>query len=182
MRIEAGERVWTRAGLKKGAGARGRASRPRIPTTCASARALVHGGRGEGGANRGAHDAERKRASAGQWLGDWQTGLARQRGKRGAGAKRTGADSSAPLGSEREREENAGQSGADRRGPPVRGGRRAGARCWAWWAGLGQNGFFLFPEFPNCFSISFSLGVSIQIQFKFQIQTNSNMCNNSKNI
>jgi hypothetical protein len=28
----------------------------------------------------------------------------------------------------------------------------------------------------------FSLGFSIQIQIKFQIQTNSNMCNNSKNI
>jgi hypothetical protein len=37
------------AGLKKGAGARGRASWLRIPATCASAHALVHDGRGEGG-------------------------------------------------------------------------------------------------------------------------------------
>jgi hypothetical protein len=40
-------------GAQKGAGARGRASWLRIPTTCASARALVHGRRGEGGADRG---------------------------------------------------------------------------------------------------------------------------------
>jgi hypothetical protein len=51
----------------------------------------------------------------------------RQRGKRGAGAKGTGADGSAPLGSEQERKESAGQSGADRRGLPVRNDRRAGA-------------------------------------------------------
>jgi hypothetical protein len=39
-----------------------------------------------------------------------------------------------------------GQSAADRRGPPVRGGKRAGAgaRGLSWWAGLGQNGFFSF--------------------------------------
>jgi hypothetical protein len=42
--------------------------------------------------------------------------------------------------SEREREKSARRSGAD---------RHAGARGWA---GLAQNGFFLFP---NCFSISF---------------------------
>jgi hypothetical protein len=45
------------------------------------------------------------------------------------------------------------------------------------WAALAFS-----PGFSNCFSISFSLGFSIQIQTKFQIQTNSNMCNNSKNI
>jgi hypothetical protein len=38
---------------QKGAGARGRASWPRIPATCASARALVHDGRGEAEADRG---------------------------------------------------------------------------------------------------------------------------------
>jgi hypothetical protein len=73
--------------------------------------------------------------------------------------KGTGADSLASLGSERarerEREEGVGQTGADRQGPPVKGGRQAGARGRAWWAGLGRIGFFLFPEFPNCFSISF---------------------------
>jgi hypothetical protein len=45
--------VWARAGLKKGAGARGQASWPRIPATCASACALVLGERGDGRADRG---------------------------------------------------------------------------------------------------------------------------------
>jgi hypothetical protein len=49
------------AGLKKGAGARGRASWPRISATCVSAHALVHGGRGEGGTDReGPRRRERK--------------------------------------------------------------------------------------------------------------------------
>jgi hypothetical protein len=74
-----------------------------------------------------AHDVEREGEGTRQWLGDRRTGPARQRGKRGARAKGTGTDSLAPLGSEREREEDAGQTGADRLGPPVRSGRRAGA-------------------------------------------------------
>jgi hypothetical protein len=72
---------------------------------------------------------------------------------------------------------------ADRWSPPVR--RHGRASAWPGWAELGRLGcfgFFFFPGFSNCFSISFSLGFSIQIQTKFQIQTNSNMCNNSKNI
>jgi hypothetical protein len=75
------------------------------------------------------------------------------------------------------------ETAADKWRPPVRRRRRAGA--WPGWAELGRLGcfaFFFFSGFSNCFSISFSLGFSIQIQFKFQIQTNSNMCNNSKNI
>jgi hypothetical protein len=44
------------------------------------------------------------------------------------------------------------------------------------WAGLGWIGFLFFQGISNCFSILFSLG------FAIQIQTNSNMCNNSKNI
>jgi hypothetical protein len=76
--------------------------------------------------------------------------------------------------SERERRSSE-QTGADRRGPPVRGDRRAGTR------GAGPGGLawaeMAFPFLiSNCFSISFSLGFSIQIQ------TNSNMRNNSKNI
>jgi hypothetical protein len=46
-----------------------------------------------------------------------------------------------------------GSPGADRRGPPVRGDRSTGARGWP---GLGRIGFFLFPEFPNCFPFLFS--------------------------
>jgi hypothetical protein len=53
---------------------------------------------------------------------------------------RIGADRSAPLEvSKREREKRAwARAGADRRGPPVKGGGRAG---------LGRNGVFIFLEF-----------------------------------
>jgi hypothetical protein len=61
--------VRARAGLKKELG--GRASWPRIPATCASARAMVHGGRGEGGADRGGPlRRESKDKRAGQRLND----------------------------------------------------------------------------------------------------------------
>jgi hypothetical protein len=67
-----------RAGLKKGARVRGRASGPRIPATCASARALVHGKRREGGADRGGpRRREREGECMGQRLGDWRTEPAR---------------------------------------------------------------------------------------------------------
>jgi hypothetical protein len=53
------------------------------------ARALVHGGRGVGGADRGGPQRrEREDGRAGQQLGDWRTGPARQREKRGARAKK----------------------------------------------------------------------------------------------
>jgi hypothetical protein len=72
---------------------------------------------------------------------------------------------------------------ADRWRPPVKRRGREGVRPgWAELGRLGYFGFFFFPGFSICFSISFSLGFPIQIQIKFQIQTNSNMCNNSKNI
>jgi hypothetical protein len=138
----------------------GRATWPRIPATCASARSLVHGGHGEGGADRGGpRHTERERTGARG--NDLASGRAGPRGREGRGArgrKVTGADSSAPLGSERETEESTGQSGADRRGPPVRGDRRAGAsaRDWAWWAGLGQNGFSFFLNFLIIFPFLFS--------------------------
>jgi hypothetical protein len=51
------------------------------------------------------------------------------------------ADRPAPPGSGRERER--AREGADRWGPPIREGWRAG---WAGWAVLGRNEFFLFPE------------------------------------
>jgi hypothetical protein len=60
--------VQARAGLKKGAGARGQALWPRIP---ASARALVHGERGEGRADRGGpRHSEGESERAGQRLDD----------------------------------------------------------------------------------------------------------------
>jgi hypothetical protein len=88
----------------------------------------------------------------------------------------------APLGRGR------GREGADGEETLLTGGAHlsdgVGARGSAGldWPGLGCFGFFYFPGISNCFSISFSLGFSIQIPTKFQIQTNSNMCNNSKNI
>jgi hypothetical protein len=75
------------------------------------ARALVHGGRGGGGELTGeAHDAARERASAwGQRLGDWRTRPTRQRGKRGARAKKP-APTAWPhwAASERERARGSG--------------------------------------------------------------------------
>jgi hypothetical protein len=54
--------------------------------TCVSARSLVHGVRGEGGADReGPRHREREKGRAGQWLDVWQNGPARQRGVRGGG-------------------------------------------------------------------------------------------------
>jgi hypothetical protein len=69
----------------------------------------------------------------------------------GARSEEPGADTLAPLGSEREKESTRGREFPLTGGYHLSGG--AGARPS--WVGLGQNGFFLFPEFPNSFSISF---------------------------
>jgi hypothetical protein len=53
---------------------------------------------------RQAHGAERGKGHARQRLSDWQSGPVRQRERESAWAKETGADRSAPLGSEQERE------------------------------------------------------------------------------
>jgi hypothetical protein len=56
---------------------------------CASAHVPVHGEGGEGGTDReGPRRREREKERTGQRLGAWQTGPARQRGKRGARAKK----------------------------------------------------------------------------------------------
>jgi hypothetical protein len=86
---------------------------------------------------------------------------ARQRGKRGARAKGTDADSLAPLGSEREREKGAGQTGANKRGPPVRSGRRTAGPGGLVWAE------FAFSFFLN-FLIAFPFLFSRVFQFKFK--------------
>jgi hypothetical protein len=60
--------VWAWAGLEKGWGM-GRTTWPRIPTTCASVRSLVRGGRREGGADReGPWRREREKGHVGQRL------------------------------------------------------------------------------------------------------------------
>jgi hypothetical protein len=62
-------------------------------------------------------------------------------------------------------------------------GRGHGRARWLGLMGcLGPNWLFLFSWNFYCLFYLFSLGFSIQIQIKFQIQTNSNICNNSKNI
>jgi hypothetical protein len=76
-------------GAQKELGARGRASWSRIPATCASASTLVHGGRGEGGTDRGGpRRSERERASTrGNGSATGKTGpqSRERRGVRGAG-------------------------------------------------------------------------------------------------
>jgi hypothetical protein len=164
----------------------GRATWPRIPATCASARSLVHGGRGEGEADREGprrrereRQREREKGRVGQRLDIWQNGPARQRGKRGAGGA-TSANKLAPLDREREGEMRRVETAADRWRPPV---RRRGRAAWLGRAGpAGLLCLFLFLWIFQLLFHFLSLGFSIQIQFKFQIQTNSNMCNNSKNI
>jgi hypothetical protein len=78
-----------------------------------------------------AYNEEREDGRAGataRRLAKWAPKAEREEGRAG---KKPGAEILAPLGSERERErereESVGQSSADRRGPPVRGGRRVGA-------------------------------------------------------
>jgi hypothetical protein len=134
---------------------------PRIPATCVSARALVHDKRGGAKLTGEAHGAERERERAHgattRRLANRAREAEREEGRAGEGNRRRqlGLTRQRASEREREREEGVGQTGADRQGPPVKGGRQAGARGRAWWAGLGRIGFFLFPEFPNCFSISF---------------------------
>jgi hypothetical protein len=88
--------------------------------------------REEGEADRvGPRRRERKEERSGQRLDDWQTGPAKQRERgRASGRRKTGADRSAPLGSERERE------GAREGELPLTGGVRllGGAGAWPGWA------------------------------------------------
>jgi hypothetical protein len=130
----------------------------RILATCASAQAPVHGGCGEGRTDReGPRHRERKKGQTGQRLSAWQTGPARQRGKRGARAKGAGADRSAPASRERERERE--RESVRERKLPLTGGSHlsggAGAPARPGWAELGCFSFFFFSGFSNSFSISF---------------------------
>jgi hypothetical protein len=65
--------------------------------------------------------------------------------------------------------------GADRRDPPVihRGRAGAGARMgWAYWAGLGRNGLFLFPGISIAFSILFLEGFQFKFKSSFKFKPN----------
>jgi hypothetical protein len=87
----------------KRAGTCGRTTWPRFPATCASARALVHGGRGEGGADSaGPRPREREREDGRtgvttRRLEKWARKAEREEGHAG---EETDADSLAPLGRE----------------------------------------------------------------------------------
>jgi hypothetical protein len=94
----------------------------------------------------GAEREERVRGVTALRLATWTREAERER--ESERAKETGADKPVPQGSEREREREkraCEQTGAARRGPPIRGGRRAWG--WAWWAGLGRNGFLFSLDF-----------------------------------
>jgi hypothetical protein len=144
---------------------------PRNPATCASAHAPVHGERGEDITDKaGPRRRERERKGA---LGATARRLAiraRETERESERAKETGADRSAPLGSERERE------GAREGELPLTGGVRlsGGAGARPGWAELGRLGCFLlffFSGFSNSFSISFSIGFfksKFKLGFKFK--------------
>jgi hypothetical protein len=142
-------------GAQKGSWARGRASWLRIPATCASASALVHGEREEGRADRGGpRRRERERASARG--NDSASGRAGPQGRDGRGA-RGRRNRRRQLGPTRQRARERRVRGREL---TLIGGSHltcsAGARPgWPELGRLGCFGFFLFPEFPKCFSISF---------------------------
>jgi hypothetical protein len=62
----------------------GRATWPRISVTCASARSLVHGGRGEGGADREGPQRRERRGVRGNDSASGRTG---PRGREGKGVR-----------------------------------------------------------------------------------------------
>jgi hypothetical protein len=116
VRNEARGECGALAGSKKGVGTCGRASWPINPATCASAHAPVHVEHEEGGTDKiGPRRRERKEDARGQRLGTSEPGP-RDRERESERAKETGADESAPLGSERARE------GAHEGEPPLTGG------------------------------------------------------------
>jgi hypothetical protein len=116
------------AGLEKGSWARGRASWPRNPATCASAHAPVHSGRGEGGSNKaGPRRRERKGDARGQRLGAGEPGPRNRERGRASGRWRRQVGST---------EQRAREGGRARGELPLTGGVRlsggAGARPgWA---------------------------------------------------
>jgi hypothetical protein len=138
-------------GALRGAGA----SWPRIPATCASAHAPVHGGGGEGRIDREGpqrREREREKGRTEQRLSAWQRGPARQRGKgarRGKQLTLIGRPQRAE--SERERE------GARERELSLTGGFHlsGGAGARPNWVVLGWWAAFPFFSFSLDFLIPF---------------------------
>jgi hypothetical protein len=152
------------SGAQKGAGDVGGRRGRGFRRSCASARALVHDGRGEGGAGRGGvprcNERESGRAGATtRCLAKRAREAEREEGREGGGNWRR---QPGPTGQIEGESERAGRE------PPLTGGAHlsggAGARArgrarpgWAELGRLGCFGFFFFPGFSNCFSIYFSL-------------------------
>jgi hypothetical protein len=131
------------AGLLKGSWACGQASWPRNPATCASAHALVHGGREEGGTDKtGPRRKERKGDVRGNGSTAGEPGP-RNREREGERAGEvTSVDRLVPLGSERARE--SGRSGLRRQvGLACQAKRARGRGCTR--AGLNGSARLLSP-------------------------------------
>jgi hypothetical protein len=157
-------------GSKRELGARGWASWPRIPATCASAHAPVHNEGGEGRTDReGPRCRERK---GGMWAMAQRVAARAHETEREEGRAR--AKQLAPTGrlqraqGERERES------VRERKQPLTGGAHlsGGAGARPGWAELGCFSFFffLFSGISNSFSISF-YGVfnsKFKLGFKFK--------------
>jgi hypothetical protein len=137
---------------------RGRASWPRNLATCASANALVHGGREEGGSDKAVpRRRERKGDVRELRLGTGEAGPQNREREGGRAGEVTGADRLDPLDSEREREGAREQELPLTGGVRLSGAARARARGlaglnWAGWA---------------AFSFSFSLDFLISFLFLF---------------
>jgi hypothetical protein len=108
----------------------GRATWPRILATCASARSVVHDGRGEGGADRGGSRRKERERHARAMTQRLAVRARETEKEKGCAGGATGADKSAPLGSERE-----GGKGA-RDILLLTGGTRLSGPAGAWARGL----------------------------------------------
>jgi hypothetical protein len=130
-------------GAQKGAG-HGRATWPRIPTTCASARAGPRRGAGKAKLTWEAHGAAREGASArGNDSLSGRVGPQSREGRGGAG-KGNRHRQPGPTGQREGESERAGkETAADRWCPPVR--RHERATLLGWMGRLGLLCLFLFP-------------------------------------
>jgi hypothetical protein len=142
-------------GAQKGVVARGWASWPRIPVTCASARALVHGRRGEGGADRGGPRCrERGRARGGNGSTTGKTGP-QGRERRGARGRRNRRRQPGPTG-QREGERVRGGGSCRLQVEPTCQAARARGLARPSWAGWATLPFSFFLNFLIAFLFLFS--------------------------
>jgi hypothetical protein len=141
-RTREGEGVWQRAQMREGRwasrarGSKGARAQGRGRRTCG--RGCVHGGEIVG----------ERLGMTDRW-GRWD------REREGTGKRM--APTARPHRAAREREGERARFGTDRRGPPVKHRRRAGAGAGTGLSGLvwAEIGFPFFQGFSNCFSIYF---------------------------